>query len=216
MVKKQADAPGGKGASYAVEMVAIELLSEDPANARKHGDKNVDAIVASLRRFGQQKPIVIDRNNVVRAGNGTLQAARVLGWQSIACYRSKLAGAEMAAYAIADNRTAELAEWDEEILRATLEGLAVDDVELLEAAGYTEDELSQMAIDAMASIDPGDDEDDTNGEQMDESVTVSFPVTVEQEVVFRRAVSAAKKTLNADSTGDAVIKIMEAWNGEGQ
>ncbi len=144
MAKKQADSPGGKGASYAVEMVAIEHLSEDPANARKHGEKNVDTIVASLRRFGQQKPIVIDQNNVVRAGNGTLQAARVLGWQEIAAYRSTLAGAEMAAYAIADNRTAELAEWDEEILLATLEGLAVDDAELLEAAGYDESELEGM------------------------------------------------------------------------
>lgn len=144
MAKKQADSPGGKGASYAVEMVAMEHLSEDPANARKHGEKNVDAIVASLRRFGQQKPIVIDQNNVVRAGNGTLQAARVLGWQEIAAYRSTLTGAEMAAYAIADNRTAELAEWDEEILRATLEGLAVDDAELLEAAGYDESELEEL------------------------------------------------------------------------
>lgn len=165
MAKKQADAPGGKGASYAVEMVAMELLSEDPANARKHGEKNVDAIVASLRRFGQQKPIVIDRNNVVRAGNGTLQAARVLGWQSIACHRSELAGAEMAAYAIADNRTAELAEWDEEILRATLEGLAVDDVELLEAAGYDESELEELA----SSVDDAEPPEDFNevGEDID-------------------------------------------------
>jgi ParB-like chromosome segregation protein Spo0J len=152
MAKKQADPEGGKGASYAVEMVAMEHLSEDPANARKHGEKNVDAIVASLRRFGQQKPIVIDQNNVVRAGNGTLQAARVLGWQEIAAYRSTLAGAEMAAYAIADNRTAELAEWDEEILRATLEGLAVDDTELLEAAGYSEDELGEIVSEAIEEV----------------------------------------------------------------
>ena len=166
MAKKQADSPGGKGASYAVEMVAMEHLSEDPANARKHGEKNVDAIVASLRRFGQQKPIVIDQNNVVRAGNGTLQAARVLGWQEIAAYRSTLAGAEMAAYAIADNRTAELAEWDEEILRATLEGLAVDDAELLEAAGYDESELAALE----ANFEPGTEDDQGQLDQLEPKI----------------------------------------------
>lgn len=154
MAKKQAEPAGGKGAVYAVEMVAVEHLSEDPANARKRSQDALDTIVASLRRFGQQKPIVIDCNNVVRAGNGTLQAARILGWQEIAAYRSTLTGAEMAAYAIADNRTAELAEWDEEILAATLQGLAVDDEELLKAAGYTVQELDKLTADAISDIEP--------------------------------------------------------------
>ena len=52
------------------ELVKIETLVFDPANARKHGEKNLAAIKSSLQRFGQQKPIVVDANGVVRAGNG--------------------------------------------------------------------------------------------------------------------------------------------------
>lgn len=65
-----------------IEEVAIASLAFDPSNARKHSVKNLDAIKGSLAKFGQQKPIVIS-NGVVVAGNGTLEAARSLGWESI-------------------------------------------------------------------------------------------------------------------------------------
>ena len=144
----------------------VSDLSNDPANARKHNDKNIDAIIASLRRFGQQKPIVIDRNNIVRAGNGTLEAARRLQWESIDCVVTSLNGSDAVAYAIADNRTAELAEWDEEILRATLEGLAVDDVELLEAAGYDESEIAALEV----AFDPGTQDDQGQLDQLEPKI----------------------------------------------
>ena len=110
-----------------IEHLPIADLSEDPANARRHGERNLEQIKASLRRFGQQKPIVVDAANVVRAGNGTLAAARALGWTTIAAVRSELAAADLSAYAIVDNRSAELAEWDAEVLSATLADPAVGD-----------------------------------------------------------------------------------------
>lgn len=58
------------------ELISIVDLQLDPHNSRKHPDKNLAAIKGSLSKFGQQKPIVIDKNNVVIAGNGTLQAAK--------------------------------------------------------------------------------------------------------------------------------------------
>jgi DNA modification methylase len=127
-----------------IEKRKIADLSQDPANVRKHPERNLDAIVASLRRFGQQHPIVIDINNTVRAGNGRLQAAIALGWDEIDCVVTDLKGSEAIAYAIADNRTAELAEWDDDMLAAQLHGLLTDDEALLEAAGFDEDELAAM------------------------------------------------------------------------
>lgn len=124
--------------------MSIHELSNDPANARKHNDRNIDAIIASLRRFGQQKPIVIDCNNVVRAGNGTLEAARRLQWESIDCIYTSLNGADAVAYAIADNRTAELAEWDEDMLAAQLNGLLSESEEIALAAGFTPEEIEAM------------------------------------------------------------------------
>jgi hypothetical protein len=129
-----------------MKTVSVKLsdLSQDPANARKHDDRNIDSIVASLRRFGQQKPIVIDMNNIVRAGNGTLEAAKRLGWDSIECVKTLLKGSDAIAYAIADNRTAELAEWDEDVLAAQLNGLLTDEEALANAAGFLAEEIEAM------------------------------------------------------------------------
>lgn len=118
------------------ETVSIDSLVFDPANVRKHPEKNLATIKASLLRFGQQKPIVVDANGVVRAGNGTLMAAKALGWKEIAIVRSSLGGSEATAYAIADNRTAELAEWDEDALSQTLAALQIESDELAVATGF--------------------------------------------------------------------------------
>jgi ParB-like chromosome segregation protein Spo0J len=121
-----------------IEQLEISSLSADPANARRHPERNLDQIKASLRRFGQQKPIVVDANNVVRAGNGTLAAAKSLGWKTIAAVRSELAKTELTAYAITDNRSAELAEWDHEILSLTLSDPEIGDV------GFLPEEIDKL------------------------------------------------------------------------
>lgn len=126
------------------EIVPIESLSFDPANVRKHPERNLATIKASLLRFGQQKPIVVDASGIVRAGNGTLAAAKALGWKEIAVVRSSLTGSDATAYAIADNRTAELAEWDDDALAQTLAALQIEDEALLEAAGFDASELQAM------------------------------------------------------------------------
>jgi len=95
---------------YAVD---IQTLRRDPRNARLHPERNLHAIRLSLRKFGQQKPIVLaDDGLTVIAGNGTLDAALLEGWTRIAAVTSSLAGRDAAAFGLADNRTAETAEWD--------------------------------------------------------------------------------------------------------
>jgi DNA modification methylase len=126
------------------ELVAIDSLSLDPANVRRHPEKNLQAIIASLRRFGQQKPIVVDPKGIVIAGNGTLQAAKQLGYKEIAVVRSPLSGSEATAYAIADNRTAELAEWDDDSLSEQLAALQIEDEELALATGFDEKEIDAL------------------------------------------------------------------------
>lgn len=128
-----------------IQKIEISKLTGDPANARKHGDRNIQTIVESLNRFGQQKPIVVDSSNCVRAGNGTLEAARSLGWTHLDCVVTELKGSDAIAYAIADNRTAELAEWDDGVLIATLEGLQLEG--LLSSAGFSDDELAELMKD---------------------------------------------------------------------
>lgn len=116
------------------ELVAIDSLELDPQNVRKHSQKNLDTIASSLKMFGQRKPIVV-HNDVVIAGNGTLTAAKALGWTEIAIVRTpKEWDADTAkAFALADNRSAELAEWDDEglleqLLDLSENGFALEDL----------------------------------------------------------------------------------------
>jgi DNA modification methylase len=126
-----------------VEWVAVDTIHMDPANVRRHPERNLDAIKASLARFGQQKPIVVDADGIVRAGNGTLEAARALNWGRVAIVRTPLRGSEATAYAIADNRTGDLAEWDETGLAEQLRALQSEDFDL-GAVGYTDGEVDEL------------------------------------------------------------------------
>jgi len=117
-----------------IELVSIDDLTLDPANARKHDAKNLKAIADSLEQFGQRKPIVVWGRTVV-AGNGTLVAARSLGWTEITVAKipDDWSSDQVKAYALADNRSAELAVWNEQVLASQLLELqeAEFDIELL-------------------------------------------------------------------------------------
>lgn len=123
-------------------LVPIADLHPDPANARRHGERNIDAIVASLSRFGQRFPIVVQKQGmVVRAGNGRMDAAKRMGWTHIAAVVVDESSVEATAFAIADNRTAELAEWDDETLASLLNSLPEAS---REAAGFDAGELQEV------------------------------------------------------------------------
>jgi DNA modification methylase len=126
------------------ERVPIDSVKLDPANVRRHGEKNLSAIKSSLSRFGQQKPIVVDADGIVRAGNGTWTAAKALGWKEITVVRTDLKGSEATAYAIADNRTGELAEWDDDALAQTLAALQIEDEELALDTGFDAKEIDAL------------------------------------------------------------------------
>lgn len=128
------------------ETATIASLMLDPANVRTHDSKNLESIKASLARFGQQKPIVVNSKGIIVAGNGTMMAAKMLNWSSVEIVRTDLEGAEAIAYAIADNRTAELAGWDEAALAQQLAALQIDDEELANIAGFTDAEIEAMMM----------------------------------------------------------------------
>jgi DNA modification methylase len=132
-----------------LERIKLDALTCDPANVRKHDQRNLDAIKGSLQRFGQQHPIIVDAAGVIRAGNGRYMAMRALGWSECDIVRSDLTGSEATAFAIADNRTAELATWDDDALAQQLAALQIEDEELALATGYDEKEIAALALDSV-------------------------------------------------------------------
>lgn len=146
-----------------IETVKVSSLIPDPANVRKHPEKNLLAIKGSLARFGQQKPIVVNHKNIVVAGNGTLEAAKSLGWTEIKIVRSDLSGSMATAFAIADNRTSELAEWDDSLLSLQLDALKHD--------GFDLDDIG------FGDFDFSDDEtQDRNSESNDYTKKIKIPI----------------------------------------
>jgi DNA modification methylase len=146
-----------------IETLAIKDLTLDPQNARQHDPKNLKAIEGSLAQFGQRKPIVITEANVIVAGNGTVTAAKNLGWEKIEAVRvpADWSQDQVKAFALADNRTAELATWAPEVLAAQL-------IEL-ESAGF---EIADFGFDKIEpEIDPDSLDEDEIPEPPAEPVT---------------------------------------------
>lgn len=107
-----------------VEYVPIEQVIPYANNARKHGEEDTDAIMASIKEFGFTNPILVWKN-IICAGHGRLIAAKRLGMDKVpVIHLDYLTDEQRKAYILADNKTAELSEWDFDILAAELEDIA--------------------------------------------------------------------------------------------
>ncbi len=137
--------------------VPLESVALDPRNARRHPDRNIEAIKSSLAAFGQRKPIVVQASNrVIRAGNGTYAVAKELGWSHIAAVIVEETDASAMAFAVADNRSAELATWDEPTLIGILDEIKLDETLDIELTGFSEIELDDLRPHEPGATDPDD------------------------------------------------------------
>src|SRR5437868_5034419 len=95
----------------------IDELKPDPANPRRHSKKQIRQIVNSIKQFGFNVPILIDRHGNIIAGHGRWLACRELGWSEVptVCL-DHLTAAQARAFMIADNRLTEIAVWDDRLL----------------------------------------------------------------------------------------------------
>lgn len=121
--------------------VPIDRVSPLDKNPRK-GD--VEAVARSLRRFGQRKPVVATLDGTVIAGNHTHAAAVRLGWSEIAVVFVDDDEVEAKAFALADNRTSDLGGYDNALLVEMMQSVAAADLELLEQASYSAEDLSDL------------------------------------------------------------------------
>jgi DNA modification methylase len=139
----------------------LDALTPDPHNARRHGERNLRLITEALKDVGAARSIVVDETGTVLAGNATIAAAghaglsrvRIVdadGSELIAVRRTGLTPDQKTRLALYDNRTAELAEWDTEVLA----GLA-DEIDL--SALWETDELAELLSQEVPAVElPGD------------------------------------------------------------
>lgn len=108
-----------------IKMNVSELIPYE--NNPRHNDVAVDYIANSIKEFGFKQPIVVDKNNVIIAGHTRLKAAQKLGLSEVpVIIADDLTDDQVKAYRLADNKTAEIATWDFDLLDLELDNIEMD------------------------------------------------------------------------------------------
>jgi hypothetical protein len=142
-----------------IEQVPVEKLIPYVNNSRTHSEEQVAQIAASIREFGFNNPVLIDKDDTIIAGHGRIQAARKLGLAEVPCVRLEhLTETQRKAYIIADNRLALNAGWNEELLTIELNDLLADGF-ALDILGFDSDELKSL-LDPITPTEGLTDEDE--------------------------------------------------------
>jgi DNA modification methylase len=133
-----------------VERWPLDRLLPYAANARTHSDEQVTQIAGSIAEFGFNVPCLVDEDGVLIAGHGRLLAARKLGLTDVPVIQLEhLTDAQAKAYRLADNRIAENAGWDEQLLAAELAQLKDLDFDL-DLLGFDSEEIEKL-LDVVAT-----------------------------------------------------------------
>lgn len=190
--------------------VPVEDLAFDPENARVHPKRNVDAVMMSLREYGQRAPIIVQRDGmVVRAGNARLQAAKDLGWKYIAAVVTDDTDAVAKAFGLMDNKSADLAEWDFEKVADLLKGL---DPDMLDLTGFADFEYNTLLEGDWNPGKPKDDEEDENSTHFHEgSGRHMITVNDAQWDIVTAAVEAYQKDKPEATLGEVIAALCSEY-----
>jgi DNA modification methylase len=130
-------------------------------NARTHSKRQIKQIAASVKEFGWTSPVLIDEAGTIVAGHGRVQAAKLLGMESVPTIQIEgLTEDQIRAYIIADNRIAEKAGWDESILAIEFQNLMTIDSDLTLVTGFDIPEIDRLLL-LTDGEKPDDDPDDS-------------------------------------------------------
>lgn len=145
-----------------IEHWPIERLRPYDRNPRTHSPAQVKKIAASMAEFGFTNPVLVDKSDGIIAGHGRLEGAKLLGLETVpVVVLDYLTDAQRRAYIIADNRLAEDAGWDEDLLAEELGDLRAEGFDL-ELTGFEADELDDLLVDlddGPAATEPADEDD---------------------------------------------------------
>ena len=137
------------------------VLQPRATNPRTHSKKQIRQIAASIERFGFNNPVLIDSRGRIVAGHGRVEAAKLLGIEKVPTIRLEdLTDDEIRAYVIADNKLAENAGWDRELLAIELQGLVELDIDFdVTITGFAVPEIDILIgeLDADEEDDPADE-----------------------------------------------------------
>jgi len=143
------------------EMIDLAALHPQAKNARVHSKKQLRQLAASIKEFGFTAPVLIDGENAILAGHGRVDAAKLAGLDKVPCIRlDHLSPSQKRAYALADNKIALNATWDEQLLAEELKSLSEIDISFdLDITGFSVAEFDSL-IEDLTAEEPNDPNDD--------------------------------------------------------
>jgi len=156
-----------------ITMMRRDQLAPYPRNARKHSKKQIRQIADSIERFGFTNPILVDDDDMILAGHGRVAAAALLGIETVPTLRlSAMSEADKRAYILADNKIAENAGWDIDILAGELEFiLGVTPTIDIGLIGFSIAEVDAILDGGESPHQPHDEKDEIIPEATSEPVT---------------------------------------------
>ena len=173
-------------------------------NNPRNNDKAVDAVAESILQFGFKVPIVIDKNDVIVCGHTRLKASKKLGLDTVPCIvADDLTEEQIKAFRLADNKTAELAEWDFNALEKELAELSEIDMR------------EWFDVEKLNPDDFGEDFSLPDGDK-GEICQMTFTLHTEQAELIKYAMSVVKDDItetfgNSNSNGNAIYEVVRQW-----
>jgi|TARA_R100001224_G_C4016784_1_gene147988 hypothetical protein len=173
-------------------------------NPRKN--LNIDKVASSIKEFGFQQPIVIDKNNTIIVGHTRFEAAKKLGLKEVPVQIADLTETQAKAYRIADNRLNEDASWDTKLLNLEFNDLLSKEYNL-DLLGFTNDEIDNLFLKTDEESDKEINENiDLAEDTINDIKMIQLFFNPEDEVKFRESINKISKRDKIDNISDAVLR----------
>lgn len=177
-------------------------------NNKTHPEKQINALANSIKEFWFNTPVVIDKNNVIIAGHGRVEAAKKLWLEKVpVIQKDDLSEVQVRKYRLLDNKIAELAEDNEDNIKMEL--LEIDDIELNELYDFSM-KLDDDSLDDSFELPDGDKAD---------LVQMTFTLHKDQKAELEKAMETAANLwefdvgMNENKNGNALARVAELFNG---
>ena len=196
-----------------MQYLEIEKITPYAKNPRKNQD--IDKVASSIKEYGFQQPIVLDKDNIIIVGHTRFSAAKKLGLKKVPCLiADKLTDSQVKAYRIADNRVAEESKWDNELLNLELIELQKDNIDL-ENLGFENAELEKIfSTNDPLFVSPLQAETQEIPQEIEDFIPsqvrmIQLFLNSGSEPKFKDMISSLQDRYNTDNLTDTVFKAIE-------
>jgi ParB-like chromosome segregation protein Spo0J len=189
-----------------IQLINIDKLLPYINNPRKN--LNIDKVASSIKEFGFQQPIVVDKNYTIIVGHTRFEAAKKLGLKEIPVQIADLTEHQARSYRIADNRLNQDATWDTKLLNLEFNDLLSENINL-DILGFSNDELDNLLLktDEESDIDLNENIE-SQEERINDIKMIQLFFNPENDILFKQAIEKITTRDKIDNISDAVLKAV--------